>query len=406
MFYFQLGIRTLRKNRRRTMLTVATIALGTACLLVSKGYSNYCLWGLRESIINGGVGHFQIFAEGRGINAAGDPFDYLIPDYKKTVREISAVPGIACIAPRLSFTGLLSSGAGSAPVVGYGGWIEEEKKLMSFSTIEQGSFMKPGEPYGALIGGGVAEALDTAAGNSATLSAALQDGSVNAVDITTVGIVRNQLEEMENVFACLPMETVQTLLDADQAIDSIILLMIDAAAMEAAQEPLKKICAERGLEYRTWDEIVPYYSGANDFYSSAMNIALIVIVAVVLFAIANTMLMSVYERMREFGTIRSLGADAPHIFKMMSAESLLLALFGCAAGIAAALLCAWMINSMGGIPLPPPPGNSKAYRGLIFIEAIDAAAYSAAIAAVSVASSWMPAAKAVRMSIADSLRWV
>ena len=63
--------------------------------------------------------------------------------------------------------------------------------------------------------------------------------------------------------------------------------MIDAAAYGSRARTLKKICAERGLEYRTWDEIVPYYSGANDFYSSAMNIALIVIVAVVLLAIAE-----------------------------------------------------------------------------------------------------------------------
>lgn len=406
MFYINLGLRNLIKYRRRSLLTLFTIALGLACLLISKGYINYCLWGLRESIINGGVGHYQVFVQGSKDKADDDSFKYLMTDYKKLLRQFSVIPGIKFIAPRLSFTGLLSSQDRNTPVVGYGGWIEEEKGLMSFSTMEKGNFLRTNEPYTMLVGGGVASIINLDVDDSVTLSVALENGSINAMDFEVAGIIRNQLEEMENVFSCISLESAQQLLDEPESIDTLIIMLLDTNSMSAIEPDIRKICKANGLEFRTWDQIVPYYTGANEFYSSSMNIALVVILAIVLFSIANTMLMVVFERMRELGTIRSFGTRSSQIFRMMGCESVLLGFFGCVVGVGIALLSAYIINSLGGIPLPPPPGNSKSYQGLIFIEHIDVVVYSLVIISVSIISSFLPSLKAIRISIADSLRWI
>jgi len=406
MFYIRLGFRNLVKYRRRSLLTLLTISMGLSSLLIAGGFINYSLWGLRESIINGGVGHFQVFKKGFTEKSDEDSWQYLMTDYKKLVREISVIPGIKLVAPRLSFGGLLSSGDRSTVVMGYGGSLEEEKSLTSFSSIEKGSFPRDDEPYGSLIGAGVADIGSLNAGDSATLSVALKDGAVNAIDLGVTGIIRSQLEDMEKVFMFIPLETAQKLMNVPSSIDSLVIQLVNTDEMERVQAQLRIICEKNGLEFRTWDEIVPYFNGAREFYTSAMNIALLVILAIVVFSIANTMLMAIFDRMREIGTIRSLGTTSSQIFKMMGAESVLLGVFGCIAGIAIALAVSFVINSTGGIPLPPPPGNSRSYRGMISINIHDVALYSSMIVLVSFLSSVYPAIKAVRMPIADTLRWI
>ena len=406
MLFIKLGMSNLLKNKRKTVLTLLTISLGFACLTVAKGYTNYCLWGLRESIINGGVGHFQVYKEGFRERTDDDSFNFLISDYKKIIREFSAVPGVKFVAPRLSFTGILANDTSSATVAGHGGWLQEERSLTSFSTIDQGAFPGEDEQYGTLIGSGVADLIGQNIGSTATLSVAMSGGGINAMDFDTTGIISSQLEELEDTYMLIPLESAQSLMDVPDSIDTIIIMLLNTADMPSVKSRICDICRRNGLEYRTWDQIVPYYSGAAAFYSSTMNIALTVILAIVVFAIINTMLMAVYDRMREIGIMRSIGMTAFQTLRMITAESTLLGFFGCALGIIFAYLTALTINISGGIPLPPPPGNTRAYQGLIYIEAFDIAVYSAVFILVSVLSSLFPAQKAVRMSIDDTLRWI
>jgi putative ABC transport system permease protein len=406
MLYLTLGVKNLLKNKRNTLFTLLTISIGFSCLLLSKGYVNYCLWGLRESIINGGTGHFQIYRAGYKENAENDSYSFLIQDYKRVIRQFSAVPGVKFVAPRLSFTGILTSEKRSATVVGYGGWLGEEKELMSFSSIEKGGFPRDDDNYGMLIGGGVAELSCIDVGDNATLSVAMPSGAVNAVDFKLSGVIRNQLEEMENSFAFIPLETAQSLLNVPNSVDTLIIQLLGTDRIGEVEGSIRAICAKNGLEYRTWDQIVPYYTGASEFYSSAMNVALIVIMSIVLLSIVNTMLISVYERMREIGTMRSVGTTRIQVLRMINTESILLGFIGCLIGLVLAALAAMLINALGGIPLPPPPGNTRAYRGLIFIQYNDVLRYSIIFILVSAMSSLFPAIKAVRISIADTLRWL
>ena len=404
--YLKLGLRNCLRQKRKTVLTLLTVSIGFACLLLAKGYVHYCLWGLRESIINGGVGHYQVYREGYREKAGGEGYEFLIPEYKKVLRDFSTIPGVAFVAPRLSFSGLLVHGAKSATVFGYGGWNGEEKNLLSFSSLEAGSFPPKDDPYALLAGTGVAKTLHAVPGDVVSLSVAMPSGAVNAVDFTVSGSIGNQLEELENTLAVIPLETAQALLDLPGSVDTLIIMLTDSSRMEMMEDELRACCRRHGLELRRWDDLVPYYQGASAFYSSAMDVAGIVILAIVVFSILNTLLMAVYDRMREFGTMRAVGTRSGQVLRIIGTESVLLALAGCAAGLVIALVAASLINTAGGIPLPPPPGNTRAYRGLIYLDAADAVRYGTLFVLVACAASLIPAVKAVRCSIADTLRWV
>ncbi len=383
-----------------------TLSLGLSCLCLAGGFVNYCLWGLRESIINGGAGHFQIYKKGFKESGGDDTYHYLIGNYKHYIRKFSRIPGIKFIAPRLSFTGLISSADRSTVIMGHGGWTEEEKSLTAFSTIDKGGFISEKELFRVLLGGGAANLASLDAGDPCTISVTLNGGGINAMDFSVSGILRNQLEEMENVYALIPLDTAQKLLNVSNSADTLIIMLAKTESAIAAEKEINKICEDNGLEYRRWDQIVPYYQGASEFYSSAMNVALAVILVIVIFAVANTMLMSMFERIREIGTMRSLGTSGLQVIKLFASESLLLAAAGGILGIGLAYLFSSLINGLGGIPLPPPPGNSKSYKGLIFLSGIDIAVDYIIFLCVSAAASLYPSFKAIRISIADSLRWI
>ncbi len=413
MPYLALGIRNLIKHKRKTILTLLTVSLGFVCLLLSKGYANYCLWGLRESIINGGVGHYQIRAQGYAERSDndGDDVALLIRDYRKMLRDFSLVPGVQFVAPRLSFTGLLSGRESSAVVVGHGGWAREEDKLMAFSTVERDRGGDAGPngravANGILLGRGVANLAGLAVGDECVLSAVMPSGAVNATDFTVTGLVSTQLEEMENSFACVSLEDAQALLGEPNAIDSLIVMLADTDAVGATEGRIRELCGKHGLEYRTWNEIVPYYEGAREFYSSAMNVSLVVILSIVVLSVINTMLMSLYDRIREIGSMRAIGMTSSQTTRMIGAEGLAIGLAGCLLGVLLALAVAFAVNAAGGIPLPPPPGNTRAYRGMILLELSDTALYAGLLLLVSIGSSLVPARKAARISISDTLRWI
>src|SRR5208337_2805127 len=98
--------RNLLKNRRRTLLTILPIIIGMIALIFANGFITYSLWGLRESIINGGIGHFQIYKRGFLRDGDTEPFEYLISDYKVIIKQIFNISGIKAVAPRLKFMGL------------------------------------------------------------------------------------------------------------------------------------------------------------------------------------------------------------------------------------------------------------------------------------------------------------
>ena len=234
----------------------------------------------------------------------------------------------------------------------------------------------------------------------------MKDGSVNAVDFNITGVVQSQVAEYDNVYALANLGTIQKLLDVSNSIDTLAVMLVKTEDVEKTEPLIKDICDKAGLEYRRWDQIVPYYYVARDFFSSSFNVAMLIIFAIVIFAVANTMNMVLFERIREIGTIRALGTTRMKVIKIFISESFLLGVFGSILGIIAGALIAQLINSSGGIPMPPPPGNSKGYVALIHPDITGCLTFFVIFIILSVSAVIYPALKASRMVITDALRWI
>ncbi|MEN2998845.1 MAG: FtsX-like permease family protein, partial [Brevinematia bacterium] len=141
-------------------------------------------------------------------------------------------------------------------------------------------------------------------------------------------------------------------------------------------------------------------------YQSILNMVLTIVLFVVIFAIANTITMNIYDRFREIGTIRAIGAKRKTVVLQFVLESGLMGVIGTILGLLVGGVMALTINLSGGIYIPPPPGNVEGYYAFIKPNPLDVTVYCLLFLLVSVIASLLPAYKASRMNIVDALRTV
>jgi putative ABC transport system permease protein len=406
MFYFKIGLRSLIKNKRRSVLTLLTIVIGMTALITANGFFNRSLWGLRESIINGGIGHFQIYKKGFLEHGEENSFQYRFTNYNEIQKELLKVKGIKLIAPRLKFQGIISSADKSVIIFGNAGNAAMERELNTYTRFKDGKNLDDADAYGLVIGNGVARNLAVKAGDPCTIIVTMSDGSVNALDFNVSGITQIQMEDLDNVYALANLATIQKLFNEPGAVDTLVVKLDKTELVRNIEPAIIEICSNFGYEYRRWDQMAPYYKGAKDFFDLIMTIALVLIYTIVIFAVANTMTMTLFERIREIGTIRSLGTTRGKVMKIFISESLLIGVIGGTAGILLGVFIAFLVQLSGGIPMPPPPGGARGYRVFITPGFWNCAGYFLLFLCISAGAVVFPALKAARMAIADTLRWI
>jgi putative ABC transport system permease protein len=132
----------------------------------------------------------------------------------------------------------------------------------------------------------------------------------------------------------------------------------------------------------------------------------VIICIIVFFSIANTMSMSVFERIKEIGTLRAIGTTRWGITKLFLVEGVLIGILGGILGIICGILAAQIINLSGGIEVPPPPGMTVSFVcKILIVPKVLLYSFSLTVI-VSVLSSLYPAIKASRLRIVDAIHYV
>jgi putative ABC transport system permease protein len=407
MFYIRIGLRNIIKNIRKTALTMATLIAGMAALLIFSGNNSYMFKVMRENFINTQFGHFQIYARGYLENGNDYPFDYLISDYKKAAEEFKKIPGVKFIAPRLSFKGLISGDKISTSVMGIAGNPEDEK-LMNAPALTNSPFISSGDPSGIVAGDGLLKILSGGIGDSFTIMTSMKGGGINGMDAVVRGIRKGygEFDQLGKMFVLADIDRVERLLNVGGSAGSLIVMLNRTDDVGKTEPIVRSVCEKLGLEYKRWDQLAVFYKSVKAMYDMDMLIITIIIMAILIFVIANTMSMNLLERIREIGTMRALGTTKMKVALIFLAESALIGIIGSIAGTAFGLLGSVFINSTGGIYHQPNIYAPSGYHTYIVPETRSIAAYILLLTIVAIISAVSTARKASRMAIADTLRWI
>ena len=404
-----LSLRNILRNKRRTILTLLSIIIGVVSLVLFDGFVNYTLWGLRESTIKNGVGHLQISTdEGYFLNGSFDPFSYVLPNQGELEEKLRAIPAVKEVVTSITFSGTLAGSEKSGIVMIQATDPEKSTSLLGFRSIVDGRDLCGGDTAKVVLAKGVARKLGAKVGDVLTLMSVTKGGGTNAIDVEVVGIASIGLREMDNIMVYMPLQAADQFL----MIKNVPLLILVLEKTEYTDETFafiqQKIMPKLSskIAVRKWNTIADYYTQVDGFYKQLLSIIRLIIVLVVVFTIVNTMTMSVFERTREIGTLRALGTTKGRVMVTFILEGIWIGLIGGVLGVGAGFGIAVLINTVfGGVYIPPPPGMAEGYQALFQPDASSIWRNILLSFSVAAIASIYPATKAVKLKIADALRY-
>jgi putative ABC transport system permease protein len=404
---FALAWRNLLRQRRRTILMGAVVALGFAAFALAGGFIAQSFAGLKEGTIQS-VGQLQV-VDRRAVSGTEEKtLEFGLHDGARARAIVARDPAVEAVIPRIDFVGLGTNGARSVPFLGVGVDPDPEAKAtLAGDLIVSGRYLSGDGGDGVVLGTGMASALAVKPGDSITLMATTPDATLNAVDAAVVGLVDVRIKELNDRYVAIGERLAGRLLQSDGTVSKLVVFLKKDADENRTAQRLEQALTAAGypVTVRHWKELAVFYGQVRLLYIGIFGFVGAVLIVIVILSAAIVMTMSVTERTREIGTLRALGTRPSGILRMFLTEGIAIALVGCAAGTVLALVIRSALN-VSGIILPPPPG---ATHGMPINVEFYPLAYAAGILAMVLTllvASYFPARRASRIAIVEALTHV
>jgi ABC-type lipoprotein release transport system permease subunit len=326
----QLSWRNLWRNRRRTVITMAAIAVGYVMLLFVA-----CLMaGLRWQMIENGtrlvLSQVQVHAPGYYPNRT---IQKTIGGTKGTdvnalLTAVTADPRVLAAAPRAYGFGLVSAENRSAGVELFGVDPDKERKVTVLHTqIVKGRYLSGGTPMSVAIGDKLASTIGVEPGSQVVLLTQASDGSMGNDLYTIAGVFHTGLDALDRGVVVMPLSSLQKLLQlAPTRIHEVgIKLQEITEATEVAAALQSRLADNVPVRVMAWPELVPELADYVQFNRGMTLVLFVIFFLVAVIGIMNTMLMAVFERTRELGMLMALGMQPRQVIALIVAEATALA---------------------------------------------------------------------------------
>lgn len=394
----RLALRNILRNRRRSAITLLVIVFGSVALILFGGYKAQTFRGLRESTIRGRTGHMQIFGAGYSEQESRRPLERGLDDLATLRRVVESDSRVKYTAAQISVMGLISNGVTSETFLATAVEPAADAR-MEAQRVVSGRRLREGETDAVLLGRGLATSLAVKDGDVVTLMTTTVTGSLNAVDLRVVGIFMTGVKEFDDRAARIPLASAQQLLQTSRVEKLLVFLHRTEDTQAVAGALTSRL---KGVEIREWPKLATFYHQVVALYNGIFGFLGIVVFAIVVLSVANTMVMAVFERTREIGTLMAIGTTRSRLWRMFLAEGFLTGVLGAVAGLAAGVAISLAING-GNVMLPPPPGYTTGYRLQIDLEpAVVAVPFVVSIVTATL-SAIVPAVRGTRIRIVDAL---
>lgn len=402
-----LAWRNVRRNRRRSVITIASIALGLAALTFLWAF----LDGMNAQMIENTTRYFAGDAQVHVGGYHDDPsLDRAMPDAAPVLRAISGDVDVTAAAVRLEGKALASRGDKSRGILFVGVSPAEEAGVTSlFGAVEQGAPLRAADTTGLLVGVDLAALLGVRVGEDIVLVGQAYDGSLASARIPVRGIFRTKIDEYDGYVAVAPITAVRDFLAAPAGVTSVVMRLDDRDRLDGVVSRLRAALGER-YEVVGWLTVLPKVAVSARYHIVMGYVVLAVFFVVVAAAVVNPVLMAVLERTREFGVMLALGMSSRQLARVVVWEALLLGAAGLVIGNVVGLGASIYVGNVGidfsayEAGLRVMPGLSDIVRPvaradrsvmlsvLVFVTALLAALY--------------PSFKSARLEIVEAIRGI
>ncbi len=416
-----LAARNVARNRRRSLVTLAAVLLGVTAVLVLRGITNGFVRLMVDDIVQGRTGALQIHPAGYVASVDALPLEPNMPYAPDLVARIRAVPGVTGVTGRIQFSGLVSNGVAQTTFVGRGLDVATEKEAVpraGFDVLPGGRALSPGDYAHALLGSELArsfravpagERAKAGAGAEAlvdrvTLASSSPRGRANSLDVSVEGLSQSSLPFENKRVVTVPLRLAQDLLGLEGRVTEYAVAVEDLAQLERIAVELR---AALGPDYEvhTWQELQPFVRDVINRQKWVLGLISVILFVIILTGIINTMLMSVFERVREIGTMLAVGMRRRQVLLLFLTEAGLLGVLGGLGGVALGSAVVRLLAARG-IPLAMVAGlGSRSVLRPELSPSFVLLTLAVAVVGALAASAW-PAWRASRLEPVEALRSV
>lgn len=290
--------------------------------------------GFHEQMVDNSVqahiGHIQIHRSGYH----DDPgLNKTLPELDKIRAAIGKLPALRGSSLRVLGDGLASTAMNSAGVAVVGVNPEEERSVTTIHrAVVEGEYLNPDARSPVLIGERLAKVLQVGLGENLVLLVQAADGSMGAEKYRITGIFRSGAPDLDRGIVYLLRNDAQYLFSLEGRISEAALLLPSSHEVDEYHQILSSALDAGSVEVLPWYVVEPYIQQFIELDDAFFYIIVLILFIVISVGILNTILMSVFERVREFGVMMALGTKPRQVVSLVVQEAALLGLVGIVIG--------------------------------------------------------------------------
>jgi len=339
LLYMKLAWRNLFRNRRRTIISGSAVGIGLAALI----FVDALILGMSANMIRSATASFMGEAQIHGPDYRETlEVEHTVIDLPGTLKMLGESPDVASFTPRTLSFSMISSPANVVAGSMIGVVPKTEASLSQFDeALVAGEFFEGDSRFDILVGSKLAELLEVELGDRVVLTAAMaKTGELSQEMFRISGIYHFNTEEMDRAMAVVRLPVAQTMLGLEGQAHQVAFTLTDGDSEDGPSPAFWQRLRANGNEALGWRELMPQLSLALEMSSFSTLIIGLVLFSLVALGIVNTLFMSLYERMFEFGVLRAVGTSPFGIGRLVVFEAASLAVVAIALG----LILGWIVT--------------------------------------------------------------
>ena len=327
-----LAWRNLWRKKRRTFITISSVMFATILAIFLMSMISGMKDQMVDTIVRTSTGFMQI----QDVLYFDEPsMDHALEMTKEVEQALEKhSERISFTVPRIQGFCLASKEIGARGALLTGILPEKEDKMNNLSAnIVEGNMFGPDDQF-AVVAEGLAHQLDLAIGDTIVLLGQGFQGMTAAGKYPVGGIIRFFMPEENNVMVYLPLREAQWFFVAENRLTNLVVMTDNESDVDALAADLQQELDPEWYTVKTYDELMPDFMMAFEVRDAQVKIMAWVLYIVVGFGIFGTIVTMVYERLREFGILLSIGLKRTQLAIVCLMETIIISLLGVAAGIA------------------------------------------------------------------------
>lgn len=326
---FKIAYNNLWRRKWRTIIVIVMITVSLGLLIFISGLYDGWIDQWVQDAIESDTGQIAVYGKGyRLTNKLSDR----IRDPRKISEVLKQVDNVKAFVPRLKIDGMISSARYSQGVQVIGIEPEEDSKVTNVhrSLIKGVYKMESGERQ-AIIGYQLAEKLKVKLKSKVVIMGQGEGKDIASGAFRIVGIVRTNNPAIDKYAVIVRLDDAQKMFKIGRGVTQFSINIKDSNLLAQTDKEIEKKIGPK-YEAFTWKEMFKSFEWMLDMMKNFKKIAFIIVFVIVAIGIFNIVLISIMERVREFGIMMALGTKFFQIAGIVIWESMIMGIMGLISG--------------------------------------------------------------------------